>query len=157
MLCPCHNKISRMSPVTCLTKAVLHDHFLTAAHPGFFLHSAWPLGDQDIQISLNPSPSHRVIDLFASHLSLEKFVMIFLGARQLNWGFHYLFWWDSYTSRIPSHVRIPGHHQDVRFWKDRLLFQIRRFREITGRSLHKGQKAFDDVPDVVEKDGVDMP
>lgn len=81
--------------------------------------------------------------------------MIFLGARQLHWGFHYLFWWDSYTSRIPSHVRIPGHHQDVRFWKDRLLFQIRRFREITGRSLHKGQKAFDDVPDVVEKDGVD--
>lgn len=71
------------------TFAVLHDHFLTAAHPGFFLHSAWPLGDQD-----------------------------------------------------------------VRFWKDRLLYQIRRFRQIVGRTLDQGQKAFDEVPDAVERENL---
>ena len=42
--------------------------------------------------------------------------------------------------------------QDVRFWKDRLLYQIRRFRQIVGRSLDQGQKAFDEVPDAVERD-----
>eukprot|EP00438_Fugacium_kawagutii_P019707 Skav215085 [mRNA] locus=scaffold1068:30653:45574:+ [translate_table: standard] len=42
--------------------------------------------------------------------------------------------------------------QDVRFWKDRLLYQIRRFRQIVGRSLDQGQQAFDQIPDAVEKD-----
>eukprot|EP00439_Symbiodinium_sp_Y106_P036925 s3086_g4.t1 len=67
------------------TFALLHDHFLTAAHPGFFVHSAWP---------------------------------------------------------------------DVRYWKDRLLYQIRRFRELVGRSLHLGAAAFteDSIPDDVERD-----
>ena len=46
----------------------------------------------------------------------------------------------------------PNCQQDVRFWKDRLLYQIRRFRQIVGRSLEKGQKAFDEVPDAVERD-----
>ncbi|CAK9075921.1 Probable glucuronosyltransferase Os01g0926400 (OsGT47D) [Durusdinium trenchii] len=71
------------------TFAVLHDHFLTAAHPGFFQHSAWPLSDQD-----------------------------------------------------------------VRFWKDRLLYQIRRFREIVGRRLDQGMKALDEVPDMVERENL---
>ncbi|CAE7556125.1 F8H [Symbiodinium natans] len=73
------------------TFAVLHDHFLTAAHPGFFLHSAWPVGDQD-----------------------------------------------------------------VRYWKDRLLYQIRRFRELVGRSLHLGAAAFTEefIPDDVERENL---
>lgn len=70
------------------TFAVLHDHFLTAAHPGFFLHSAWPVGDQD-----------------------------------------------------------------VRFWKDRLLFQVRRFRELVGRDLHRG-RAFEQISDPVERENL---
>ena len=40
----------------------------------------------------------------------------------------------------------------MRFWKDRLLYQIRRFRQIVGRTLDQGQKAFDEVPDAVERD-----
>ncbi|CAJ1433023.1 unnamed protein product [Effrenium voratum] len=73
------------------TFALLHDHFLTAAHPGFFLHSAWPLGDQD-----------------------------------------------------------------VRYWKDRLLFQVRRFRELAGRNAHMGPEAFGEtaVPDPVERENL---
>ncbi|CAE7507777.1 F8H [Symbiodinium necroappetens] len=73
------------------TFALLHDHFLTAAHPGFFVHSAWPAGDQD-----------------------------------------------------------------VRYWKDRLLYQIRRFRELVGRSLHLGAAAFteDSIPDDVERENL---
>ena len=44
--------------------------------------------------------------------------------------------------------------QDVRYWKDRLLYQIRRFRELVGRSLHLGAAAFteDSIPDDVERD-----
>lgn len=50
----------------------------------------------------------------------------------------------------PGHVRSAT--QDVRFWKDRLLYQIRRFREIVGRRLDQGMKALDEVPDMVERE-----
>ena len=44
--------------------------------------------------------------------------------------------------------------QDVRYWKDRLLYQIRRFRELVGRSLHLGASAFteESIPDDVERE-----
>ena len=42
----------------------------------------------------------------------------------------------------------------MRYWKDRLLYQIRRFRELVGRSLHLGAKAFteESIPDDVERE-----
>lgn len=55
-------------------------------------------------------------------------------------------------SSFLNHLKPQRWAQDVRFWKDRLLYQIRRFRQIVGRSLDQGQQAFDEIPDAVEKD-----
>ncbi|CAE8616053.1 unnamed protein product [Polarella glacialis] len=71
------------------TFAILHDQYLTDAHPGFFEHSAWPISDLA-----------------------------------------------------------------VRAWKDRLLFQTRRFREIAGRHISDEGLLDLNLEDPVERENI---
>jgi len=50
----------------------------------------------------------------------------------------------------------PLHDSDLRAWKERLLYQVRRFRELVGRRFAEGKAAFDEaaLPDPVERENL---
>mmetsp|Transcript_53822 Transcript_53822/g.108037 ORF Transcript_53822/g.108037 Transcript_53822/m.108037 type:complete len:131 (+) Transcript_53822:174-566(+) len=50
----------------------------------------------------------------------------------------------------------PLRDVDIRAWKDRILYQIRRFRELVGRRFAEGIPAFSEasLPDPVERENL---
>eukprot|EP00929_Paragymnodinium_shiwhaense_P090161 TRINITY_DN50359_c0_g1_i1.p1 TRINITY_DN50359_c0_g1~~TRINITY_DN50359_c0_g1_i1.p1 ORF type:complete len:621 (+),score=135.33 TRINITY_DN50359_c0_g1_i1:131-1993(+) len=79
----------------------------------------------------------------------------FIMALQMFSMLHDQFLANAHPGFFESNVW-PVRDPDVREWKDRFLFQIRRFRQLAGNRLEQGMAAFSEesMPDAVERENL---